>query len=75
MVTILQSDGPMNGITIRWRDEPFTCEFRGTAAGGWVYLFEGDDRVASDTVPTVLAAYQRARELSHALLWKRAKGA
>jgi hypothetical protein len=38
-------------------------------------LFENDELVATDTVQSVFMAYQRARELSHALLWKRAKGA
>lgn len=65
----------MSGITIRWREEPFTCEFRGGTAGGWLYLFEDDELVATDTVPTLVDAHQRARELSSALLWKRAKGA
>jgi hypothetical protein len=65
----------MSGITIRWREEPFACEFRGGTAGGSLYLFENDELVATDTVATLVVAHQRARELSSALLWKRAKGA
>lgn len=75
MVTILQSAASMGGITIRWREGPFTCELERTTSGGVLRLFENDELVANDTVQSVFLAYQRARELSQALLWKRAKGA
>ena len=74
MVTILQSGGSM-GITITWREGPFRCELQRSNPGGLLKLFENDELVASDTVQSVFMAYQRAHELSDALLWKRAKGA
>lgn len=65
----------MRGTTIAWRDEPFRCEFRGEAAGGWLHVLRGEELVAREPVASVLAAYQRAKEISRALLWKDMRGA
>jgi hypothetical protein len=65
----------MKAMTIGWREEPFRCEYRTEAIGGWLHLFEDEQLVAREPVASVLVAYRRAREISQALLWKRAKGA
>lgn len=65
----------MRGTTIGWREEPFRCEFRAENAGGWLHVSRGDELVAREPVASVLAAYQRAREICHTLMWKSRKGA
>ena len=65
----------MKGMTIGWWEEPFRCEFRSESAGGWLQMLRGEELVAREPVASVLAAYQRAREISQMLIWKRAKGA
>lgn len=62
-------------MTIAWRDEPFRCEFRSDTTGGWLHVLRGEKLVAREPVASVLAAYQRAREISRTLLWKGRRGA
>ena len=65
----------MRGMTIAWRDEPFRCEFRGEAGGGWLHVLQDGELLAREPVASVVAAYQRAKEISRALLWKGRRGA
>lgn len=62
-------------MTIGWREEPFRCEFRAENAGGWLHVLRGEELVAREPVASVVAAYNRAREICHTLLWKSRKGA
>ena len=64
----------MKGMTIGWQEEPFRCEFRAEAAGGWLHVLRGEELVAKEPVASVLAAYQRAREICQAQEWSSRKG-
>lgn len=57
----------MKGMTITWHEGPFTCEFSREPTGKWLSVLNGDQLVAREALPTVSAAYQRAREIVDAL--------
>ncbi len=57
----------MKGITIAWHEGPFRCEFRREPNGGWLHVLSGDDLLAKEPLPSVSAAYQRAREITESL--------
>ena len=60
-------------MTIWWCEEPFRCEFRSEISGGWLRMLRGEELVAREPVASILAAYQRAKEISDLSIWKRAK--
>lgn len=57
----------MKGITITWHEGPFRCEFRHEPTGGWLSVLGADELLAREPIPTVSAAYQRAREIADLL--------
>lgn len=65
----------MRGMTIGWREEPFRCEFRAETTGGWIHVLRGEELVAKEPVASVMAGYQRAREICQALVCESRKGA
>lgn len=67
--------GCVKPLLIAWLEEPFRCEYRREPAGSWLHIYSGEDLVRREPIASLVAAYQRARELSATLLWKSAKGA
>ncbi|MGH8639136.1 MAG: hypothetical protein ACREUZ_18530 [Burkholderiales bacterium] len=63
------------GIALRWREEPFDCEFTGSAGRGTLRLYADGELVCEERVESASAAHDRARELKDALLSPRAKHA
>jgi hypothetical protein len=63
------------GIALRWREEPFDCEFIGSAGGGQLRMYDERKMVRQEAVPSASAAHDRARELKEQLLSPRAKHA
>ena len=62
-------------IVLRWREEPFECEFRDARSGGMLPLHLDGDIVWKEPVPSAAAAYIRAREARDELVPHRAKRA
>lgn len=62
-------------IALRWREEPFDCEFAGSAAGGMLRIFSDGTIVWEEPAGSAAAAYDRAREVRDLLLSPRAKHA
>jgi hypothetical protein len=65
----------MVGISIRWREGSFTCEFHADGTGGTLGMLRGDELIHEEPVGSVAAAADRARELSRQLDAPRAKHA
>jgi hypothetical protein len=63
------------GIALRWREEPFMCEFLGASGGGTLTVFSGNQVVWQEPVASAVAAHERAREIKEMLLSARAKHA
>jgi hypothetical protein len=62
MVTSLQMQLAMT-IALRWREEPFDCEFRSVGGTGALRLFADGQLLREEMVACATAAYERAREL------------
>jgi hypothetical protein len=63
------------GIALRWREEPFDCEFVGSAGSGQLRMYAERKLLRQEPVPSASAAYDRARELKEELVAPRAKHA
>ena len=63
------------GIALRWREEPFDCEFIGSAGGGQLRMYDERKLVRQEAVSSASAAHDRAQELKEQLLSPRAKHA
>ena len=63
------------GIALRWREEPFDCEFVGASGGGTLTLFSNGQLVWQESVRSATAAQVRAQEVKADLLSPRAKQA
>jgi hypothetical protein len=63
------------GISLRWQEEPFACEFNGAPGKGTLTMFDDHRLVWREPVNSAVAAHDRARELRDLLLAPRAKRA
>jgi hypothetical protein len=63
------------GIALRWREEPFDCEFTGASGEGTLWVYSGGQLVWQEPVRTAAAAQVRAQEVKALLLSPRAKHA
>jgi hypothetical protein len=63
------------GIALRWREEPFDCEFVGAPSGGTLQMFAGGQLVWQEPVRSAVVACDRARELKDRLLAPHARQA
>ena len=63
------------GIALRWREEPFDCEFVGASGGGTLTLFSDGQLMWQEPVRSAATAQVRAQELKAMLLAPRAKQA
>ncbi|MGH9372701.1 MAG: hypothetical protein ACRD15_14335 [Vicinamibacterales bacterium] len=63
------------GIALRWREEPFDCEFLGTAGRGTLRVYADGELVCEERVDSATAAHDRAREVKDELLSPRARHA
>lgn len=63
----------MSSIALRWREEPFDCEFIDTQNGALLTIFADGELVWQELVRSAAAAYERAREVTASLLEPRAK--
>ena len=63
------------GIVLRWREEPFDCEFRDAREGGTLTLYLDGEVVWREAVESAAAAHVRAREGREALMPRRARRA
>jgi len=50
-------------IALRWREDPFDCEFRCIGGKGALRLFADGELLQEEVVACATAAYERAREL------------
>ena len=50
-------------IALRWREEPFDCEYRSVGGDGALRMFAGGALIREERVASASAAYERAREL------------
>lgn len=75
MVASLHARGAMVGISIRWREGAFACEFRAGGSGGTLLMLREDDVIHQEPVASVTAAAERALELSRGFEAPRAKHA
>ena len=55
-------------LALRWREDPFDCEFTEALNGGVLRLFSEGQLVAQEVVRSAALAYARARELKQVLL-------
>jgi hypothetical protein len=55
-------------LALRWREDPFDCEFTAALDGGVLRLFADGQLVSEESVRSAASAYDRARELRHVLL-------
>jgi hypothetical protein len=62
-------------IALRWREEPFDCEFVGSANGGTLSIYSNGELAWQEGVASAVAAHDRAREIREQLLAPRAKQA
>jgi hypothetical protein len=67
----------MAGISIRWRESVFACEFHAnpSGSGGTLLMLRDDELIHQEAAPSVAAAADRARELSRAFEVPRVKHA
>ena len=63
------------GIALRWREEPFDCQFASGPSGGTLTVFAGGRMVWQELVRSASSAYDRAREVKDSLLAPRAREA
>jgi hypothetical protein len=63
------------GIALRWREEPFDCEFRGSPGRGTLRVYADGELVCEEQVESATAAHDRAREVKDASLSPKAKHA
>jgi hypothetical protein len=63
------------GIALRWREEPFDCEFVGAPSGGTLQMFSAAQIVWQEPVRSAVVACERAREVKDKLLARRARQA
>ena len=63
------------GISLRWREEPFDCQFVGGPSGGTLLILSEGQPVWQEPVRSASDAYERARELKDRLLAPRARQA
>jgi hypothetical protein len=63
------------GIALRWREEPFDCEFVGASSGGTLTLFADGQLMWQESVRSAAAAQVRAQEVKAMLLSPRARQA
>jgi hypothetical protein len=62
-------------IVLRWREEPFDCEFRDGRGGGTLTLYQEGEVIWKESVPSAALAHDRSREARETLLPRRAKRA
>lgn len=62
-------------IVLRWREEPFDCEFRDGRDGGTLILYLDGEVVWKEGVPSAALAHDRSCEARETLLPRRAKRA
>lgn len=55
-------------LALRWREDPFDCEFTDALNGGVLRLFSEGQLVGQEIVRSAALAYARARELKQVLL-------
>jgi hypothetical protein len=63
------------GIALRWREEPFDCQFASGPSGGTLFVFAGGRLVWQELVRSAASACDRAREVKDSLLSPRAREA
>jgi len=56
------------GIVLRWREEPFDCEFRDASAGAALSVYSQGEMLWKEPVGSAADAHDRARELRAMLL-------
>jgi hypothetical protein len=61
------------GIVLRWREEPFDCEFRDTRGGGMLNVYVDGQTAWREPAASAAVAYTRARELRDVLAPRGAK--
>jgi hypothetical protein len=62
-------------LALRWREDPFDCEFTDAPNGGALRLFADGELVSHELVPSAAVACARARELKQVLLLRSRKQA
>ena len=65
----------MVGISIRWREGAFACEFHANGAGGMLLMLRDGEVIHREAVASVAVASERAHELSRQFDAPRAKHA
>jgi hypothetical protein len=55
-------------LALRWREDPFDCEFTDALDGGVLRLFLEGQLVGQEIVRSAALAYARAREMKQGLL-------
>ena len=65
----------MVGISIRWREGTFACEFRANGSGGTLLMLRDGELIHQEAVASVATAAERARELSRVFEVPRARHA
>ena len=68
MVTRLQVRDCYMNLALRWREDPFDCEFTVAPDGGVLRLFADGQLVGQERVRSAASACDRARELRQVLL-------
>ena len=63
------------GIVLRWREEPFDCEFRDARAGADLSVYAQGEMVWKEPATSAADAHERARELRAMLMPRRARPA
>ena len=63
------------GIALRWREEPFDCQFSSGPTGGTLTVSAGGRLVWQEKVRSAASAYERAREVKDSLMSPRAREA
>ena len=67
--------GDNMGIVLRWREEPYDCEFRESRSRAILSMAAEGELVWKEPVPSAATACRRAREISELLLSRREKRA
>jgi hypothetical protein len=60
-------------IALRWREDPFDCEFVDAPGGAILTIFANGEPVWHEVVRSAAAAYERAREVRASLMAPRAR--
>lgn len=68
MVTSLHMRASDMTLALRWREEPFDCEFTDALNGGVLRVFVEGQLVGQEIARSAALAYARAREMKQVLL-------